>query len=124
MTATNWKIWDSSADLSAVPGLREAIHGAQIRPLLDVKEADALKRTILETFTEVLDIYLEDNELRWRCDLVNRTFPLLPMQAVFRAIELELGISVSRLSKVWYDGNRRKARIQEIVSKKLKERRP
>jgi len=123
VSAPNWKTWDAAADLASVPGLRETIHRAQIRPLLDPKEAANLRRTVLETFAEVLEIYLEDNELRWRCDMVTRTFPQMPMQAVFRAIELELGVSVSRLSKVWY-GSRRKARVQELVTRKLREPKP
>ena len=123
MTASHWSTWDTSSDLAAVPGLRETIHRAQIQPLLDPKEAAILKSTVLETFGEILEIYLHDNELRWRCDLVSRTFPQLPMQAVFRSIEIEIGVSVVRLKKVWY-GGRRKAQVQEVVTRKLRERLP
>jgi hypothetical protein len=97
------------------------MHRAQIQPLMAPGEAANFRRTVLETFAEILEIYLNDNELRWRCDVVTRTFPQLPMQAVFRAIEIEFGISVVRLKKVWY-GNRRKAQVQEVVTRKLRER--
>lgn len=121
MTSPNWNAWGSSSDLAAVPGLRETIHRAQIRPLLDPKESENLRRTVLETFAEILEIYLNENELRWRCDMVSRTFPQMPMQAVFRAIEIEIGVNAAYLKKIWY-GNRRKAQVQALVTRKLRER--
>lgn len=123
MSNVNWNTWGSSTDLAQVPGLRETIHRAQIRPLLDPREAENLKRTIMETFAEVLEIYLNDNELRWRMEMVSRTFPQLPMQAVFRAIEIEVGVNAAYLKKLWY-GNRRKAAVQEVVTRKLREKKP
>lgn len=123
MTAPNWNAWGSSSDLAQVPGLRETIHRAQIQPLLDPKEAANLKRTVLETFAEVLEIYLNDNELRWRMEMVSRTFPQLPMQAVFRAVEIEIGVNAGYLKKLWY-GNRRKAAVQAVVTRKLREGKP
>ncbi|WLT30073.1 hypothetical protein [Geothrix sp. PMB-07] len=117
-----WNTWESSADLAAVPGLRETIHRAQTQPLINPKESENLRRTVLETFAEILEIYLNDNELRWRCDLVSRTYPQMPMQAVFRAIEIEIGVNAAYLKKVWY-GNRRKAQVQEIVTRKLRDNR-
>ena len=116
MSAPNWAAWGSSSDLAQVPGLRETIHRAQIQPLLDPKEAANLKQTVLE-------IYLNDNELRWRMEMVSRTFPQLPMQAVFRAVEIEVGVNAGYLKKLWY-GNRRKAAVQAVVTRKLREPKP
>lgn len=110
----NWKGWVTPEDLPH--DLRQAVRRGAIRPLLDPEEADRLKRTILETFAEAMEIYLEDNELKWRCEFVSQLHPDLPREAVFRAVSIEVGVSVSRLRALWFT-SRRKARVQQLVRK-------
>ena len=117
MSDINWKAWVSPADLPH--DLRAAIHRGAIRPLLDPSQADQLRRTVLETFSEVLEIYLEDNELKWRCEFVAQNHPDLPKEAVFRAVSLEVGVSVSRLRMLWFRSGR-KARVKEVLQRSLR----
>ena len=116
-----WKRWSRPEDVPS--DLRRLIHEGAFVPLLDPDEARALRETILETFCEVLDIYLEENELRWRLGHVHRARPSVPMEAVFHAVGLEMGISPFRLRTIWFV-SRRKSRVKELVSSKLKEKVP
>lgn len=112
--ATNWKSWVTPEDLPH--DLRQAVRHGALRPLLDPAEAARLKQTILETFSEAMEIYLEDNELKFRCEYVTQMHPDLPREAVFRAVSIEVGVSVSRLRALWFT-SRRKARVQQLVRK-------
>ena len=118
-TPANWKAWVTPEDLPH--DLRQAIRRGALRPLLDPAEAERLKRTILEAFAEVMEIYLEDNELRYRCEHVAEHHPDLPLEAVFRAVSIEVGVSVSRLRALWFV-SRRKAGVRDVVKASLKGR--
>lgn len=111
----NWKGWVTPDDLPR--DLRQAVHRGAIRPLLDPEESLRLRQTILETFAEALEVYLEDNELKWRCEFVSQLHPDLPREAVFRAVSIEVGVSVSRLRALWFT-SRRKARVQQLIRQK------
>lgn len=114
----NWKGWTEKED---VPGdLRAVIAQGEFIPLLDPREASEYRRIILETTAEVMDIYLEEAQLRWVCDHVHRARPAMPMEAVFRAVSIERGISVARLRSIWFV-SRRKSRVVEIMRKKIQE---
>ena len=121
MKIQSWKKWDKPEDIPI--GLKRTIAESSFVPLLDPIEAEHLKRTVMESFGEVLDIYFEASELRWRISHVHRAYPQLPMQAVFRIIEIEIGVSADYLKKLWY-GNRRKAAVQAVVTRKLREGKP
>ncbi len=108
----NWKGWVTPEDLPH--DLRQAVRRGAIRPLLDPAESARLRQTILETFSEALEVYLEDNELKWRCEFVSQHHPDLPREAVFRAVSIEVGVSVSRLRALWFT-SRRKARVQQLI---------
>lgn len=114
----NWRGWTKREDLPH--DLRRLVDEGAFVPLLDPREAQQLKVTVMETFAEVLDTYLEDVELRWRVDHVHRARPGMPMEAVFAAVAAGIGVSPSRLKAVWYV-SRRKSRTQELVRAKLKE---
>lgn len=114
----NWRGWTKREDLP--PDLRRLVDEGAFVPLLDPQEAQQLKVTVMETFAEVLDTYLEDVELRWRIDHVHRARPGMPMEAVFAAVAAGICVSPSRLKSVWYV-SRRKSRTQELVRAKLKE---
>lgn len=118
-TSPNWKAWVTPDDLPH--DLRQAVRRGALRPLLDPAEAERLKRTILEAFAEVMEIYLEDNELKYRCEYVAQLHPDLPHEAVFRAVSLEVGVSVSRLRALWFM-SRRKAGVRDALKASLKER--
>lgn len=109
---TQWKAWIRPEDLPQ--DLRLAIHQGGFKPLMIPEEANELRRTVLEVFAEVLEIYIEDHELRWRCDHVHRARPEMPMEGVFQAIAVELGVSVPRLRAIWFT-SRRKARVKDLI---------
>jgi hypothetical protein len=109
---TPWKGWVSKEDIPF--DLRKTIQEGAFIPLLNPDEASALRHTMLSVFSEVLDIYLEEKELQWRCQHVHLARPQLPMESVFAAISLEVGVSISRLKQVWYE-SRRKSRVKDLV---------
>lgn len=117
----NWRGWTKREDLPH--DLRRLVDEGAFLPLLDPREAQQLKVTVMETFAEVLDTYLEDVELRWRVDHVHRARPGMPMEAVFAAVAAGIGVSPSRLKSVWYV-SRRKSRTKDLVKAKLREARP
>ena len=117
MSEINWKAWCSPDDLPH--DVRAAIRRGAIRPLLEPAQANQLRRTILEAFSEVLEVYLEDNELKWRCEFVAQNHPDLPKEAIFRAVSLEVGVSVNRVRELWFK-SRRKARVKELVLRTLR----
>lgn len=116
-TAVNWTAWIAPEDVPV--DLRKVVDEGAFVPLLDPKEAQQLRFIVLETFSEVLDSYLEDQELRWRMDHLHRARPGLPMNAVIAAVAVSLGVSQSRLRKIWYS-SRRKSRVAESIRAKLK----
>lgn len=116
--SSTWKGWASREDVP--PDLRMVIRQGELLPLLDPKEAAAMQRTVLETFAEVVDTFLEESQLRWTIDHLHRSRPNMPMEAVFVAISLEDSVSIPRLRAIWYC-DRRKARLKEILRRKLKE---
>jgi hypothetical protein len=99
--------------------LQATIAAGAFVPLLDPAERKLMHVTILETVSEALDVYLEENELRWRCVHVRQYYPEMPMEAVFRAVSLTVGISAPRLRTIWYV-SRRKSRIKELIQKKIR----
>jgi hypothetical protein len=115
--SSNWKGWSSREDLP--PDLRAVIRQGELVPMLDPREAATMQRTVLETFAEVVDTFLEEAQLRWTIDHLHRSRPNMPMEAVFMAISLEDSVSVPRLRTIWYT-DRRKARLKEILREKLK----
>lgn len=117
MTEVNWKAWVSPEDLPH--DVRLAIRRGGIQPLLDPAQAEQLRKTILETFSEAFEIYLEDNELKWRCEFVAQNHPDLPKEAIFRAVSIEVGVSVALLRKLWFRSGR-KARVKEAVLRNLR----
>lgn len=117
----SWRGWTKREDLP--PDLRRLVDEGAFVPLLDPREAEQLKATVMEVFAEVMDTYLEDVELRWRIDHVHRARPGMPMEAVFAAVAAGIGVSPSRLKSVWYV-SRRKSRTQELVRAKLREAQP
>lgn len=110
------KKWVAPEDLPA--DLRRVIQQGAFVPLLDPKEAEQLRQTVLLTFSEVLDVYLEEHELRWRISHVHRARPELPLDSIFLAVGLELGVSPARLRNIWYV-SRRKSRVQHLVKQAL-----
>jgi hypothetical protein len=113
----NWKSWTSPEDLPH--DVRAAIRRGVIHPLLEPNQAAHLRKTILEAFSEVLEIYQEDNELKWRCEFVSQNHPDLPKEAIFRAVSLEVGVSVDRVRELWFK-SRRKSRVKELVLRSLR----
>lgn len=113
----NWKGWTRPEDVP--PDLRAVIRQGELVPLLEPKEAATMRQTVLELFAECMDVFLEESSLRWAIDHVHRSRPKMPMEAVFQAVSLEIGISVPRLRTIWYV-DRRKARIKDLVRQKLK----
>ena len=89
-------------------------------PLLAPKAAEAMQRTVLLTFAEVVDVYLEEMQLRWTIDHLHRSRPTLSMEVVFAAVSLEVGVSVPRLRTIWYT-DRRKARLRELMKARLQD---
>lgn len=119
MSDSTWKAWARPEDLPR--DLRESVRRGAIRRLLEHDESAKLRSTILEAFAEVLEVYMEDNELKWRCEYVADLHPDLPKEAVFRAVSLEVGVSVSRLRALWFV-SRRKARVRDLVKATLRGR--
>ncbi len=116
-----WRGWARREDLPH--DLLRLVDEGAFAPLLNPQEAHQIKATVMETFAEVLDTYLEDVELRWRVDHVHRARPGMPMEAVFAAVAAGIGVSPSRLKSVWYV-SRRKSRTQELVRAKLRGAQP
>lgn len=108
----NWKGWTHADDLPN--DVRASIQQGAISPLLSPEESARFRGVVLSVFGEALDLFLEAEQLRWRCDHVRSRHPHLPMEAVFRAVSLEIGVSVPRLRTIWYV-SRRKSRVAELV---------
>lgn len=117
MSEINWKSWTSPKDLPH--DVQDSIRRGAIRPLLEPVHTAQLRKAILETVSEAVDIVLEDNELKWRCELVARNHPDLPKEAIFWAVSLEVGVSVSRVRELWFR-SRRKSRVKELVLRSLR----
>lgn len=117
MSEINWKAWITPDDLPH--DVRAAIRRGVIHPMLEPSQAKQLRKTILEVFSEVLEIYQEDNELKWRCEFVAQNHPDLPKEAIFRAVSLEVGVSVNRVRELWFK-SRRKARVKDLVLRTLR----
>lgn len=114
---SNWKSWSSPMDIPK--DLRATIAQGAFVPLLDPAAARQMHATVMATFSEILDVYLEEMELRWRCDHVHTIHPKMPMEAVFQAVSLAVGVSVPRLRTIWYT-SRRKSQVKDLVQKKVR----
>lgn len=113
----DWKAWSRAEDLPTE--LRRVVEEGQFVPLLDGREAQQLRETVMVAFAECLDVYLEEQQLQWRMQHVHQTFPKMPMEQVFRAVGLAVGVSSARLKALWYT-SRRHAGVQQVVRAKLK----
>ena len=113
----DWKAWSRPEDLPEE--LRRTVEEGKLAPLLQPKESAALQRVVLETFAECLDVFLEEHQLRWHLQHVHARCPAMPMEQVFRAVGVSLGVSAARLKALWYT-SRRHAGVQAAVRAKLK----
>nr|WP_320132351.1 hypothetical protein [uncultured Holophaga sp.] len=110
----NPKAWSSKADIPME--LRSAIAGAAFR-LGEPQEAEAFKATMLEAFAEVADLYLEKCRFRWAMEQLKDQYPDLPMNVIFAAVGMELGVSTTRLRDIWYE-TRRTRGVLHLVQRK------
>ena len=117
MINQNWKSWVSADDLPR--DVRKAIHRGAVSPLLNSDQAEHMRQTLLETFSRAFEILLKDNELKWMVEVVSHDHPDLPREAIFRAVALEVGVTVSKVRELWFK-SRRNARIKDLVLRSLR----
>ena len=101
MSDTDWKAWQTSKDIPS--DLRHSIAQSATSPLMSREERDSIKKVILGTLDEAVNLVTENYRLNALCTVVSQTYPNLPLQAVFKAVSLETGIPVSRLRKLWFE---------------------